>query len=71
MPRQRKPTAGALAARRNKSICSPEDHDDDRRHAGMVRAADGDPSSADRPDDAVDPGACRQEPGWLDDGGRP
>jgi hypothetical protein len=34
--------------------------DDDRWHAGMVRAADGDPSSADQPDDTVDPGACRQ-----------
>ncbi len=44
--------------------------DDDRRHAGMVRAADGDTSGADRPDDTVDPGACRQEPDWLDDGGR-
>jgi hypothetical protein len=45
--------------------------DDDRWHAGMVRAADGDPSSADQPDDTVDPGACRPEPDWLDDGGQP
>ena len=45
--------------------------DDDWWHTGMVRAAGGGPSSADRPDDTVDPGACRQEPDWPDDGGRP
>src|SRR6202035_4805992 len=43
---------------------------DDRWHAGMVRAADGSPSSADRPDDTVDPGSCRQNQDWLDAGGR-
>src|ERR1700739_4691956 len=32
------------------------------RHARMVRAADTNASSTDRPDDTVDPGACRQEP---------
>jgi hypothetical protein len=36
----------------------------DRRHAGVVWAADADTSGADRPDDTVDPGACRQEPDW-------
>jgi hypothetical protein len=44
--------------------------EDDRRHAGVVWAADGDTSSADRPDDTVDPGSYRQKPDWLDDGGR-
>jgi hypothetical protein len=44
--------------------------DDDRRHAGVVRVADGDPISADRPDDTVDLGACRQEPNGLGGGGR-
>ena len=44
--------------------------EDDRRHAGVVRATDGDTSSADRPDDTVDPGACRQDPDWLDAGDR-
>ena len=41
-----------------------------RRHAGMVRAADGDTSGADRPDDTVDPGSCRQEPDRRDNGSR-
>jgi len=45
--------------------------DEDRWHAGMVRTADGSPSSADRSDDTVDPGSCRQKLDWLDDGGRP
>ena len=44
--------------------------EDDRRHAGVVRAADGDPSGTDQLDNTVDPGACRQEPDWLDGGGR-
>ena len=38
---------------------------------GMVRTADGSPSSADRSDDTVDPGSCRQKLDWLDNGGRP
>jgi hypothetical protein len=42
----------------------------DRRHAGVVRAADGDTGSADQPDDTVDPGSCRQKPDLLDDGDR-
>ena len=42
--------------------------EDDRRHASVVRAADGDTSGTDRPDDTVDPGACRQQPEWR--GGR-
>ena len=42
--------------------------EDDRRHASVVRAADGDTSGSDRPDDTVDPGACRQQPEWR--GGR-
>ncbi len=42
-----------------------------RQRAGVVRAAEGDTGGADRPDDTVDPGACRQEPDGLDDGGRP
>ena len=37
--------------------------------AGVVPAADGDTSSINRPDDAVDPGSCRQESDLLDDGG--
>ncbi len=41
-----------------------------RRHAGMVRAADGDTSGADRPDDTLDPGSCRQEPNRRDNGSR-
>jgi hypothetical protein len=41
-----------------------------RRHAGMVRVADGDTSSTDQFDNTTAPGACRQEPDWLDDGGR-
>jgi hypothetical protein len=45
--------------------------DGDRRHAGVVWAADGDTSSTDRPDETVDPGSCRQKLGRLDDGGRP
>jgi hypothetical protein len=44
--------------------------DDDRQHAGVVRAANGDTSGTDGPADTVDPGACQQEPGWLDSGGR-
>jgi hypothetical protein len=40
------------------------------RHASVVRAADGDTSSADRADDTVDPGSYRQKPDRLDDGGR-
>ncbi len=44
--------------------------DDDRRHAGMVWAANGDTSGTDQPDDTIDPGACRQEPDQLDSGGR-
>jgi pyruvate flavodoxin/ferredoxin oxidoreductase-like protein len=35
--------------------------EDDRRHASMVGAADGDTSGSDRPDDTVDPRACRQQ----------
>ena len=42
---------------------------DDRRHAGMVWAANGDTSGTDQLDNTVDPGACRQEPDWLDGGG--
>ena len=42
----------------------------DRRHAGVVRAADGDTGSADQPDDTVDPESCRQKPDLLDDGDR-
>ena len=67
MPRQTKP------ARR----CAPQQvdlfgrtADDDRRHAGMVWAANGDTSGTDQPDDTIDPGACRQEPDRLDSGGR-
>ena len=45
--------------------------EEDRRHAGVVRAAEGDASSADQPDNTVDPGACRQDPDWPGDGGRP
>jgi len=43
---------------------------DDRRHSGVVRAANADTSSTDRANDTVDPGACRQEPDRLDSGGR-
>ncbi len=43
---------------------------DARRHADVVRAADGDKSGTDRLDNTVNPGACRQEPDWLDGGGR-
>jgi len=38
-----------------------------RRHAGVVRVADGDTSGTDQLDNTVDPGACRQ---GLDGGGR-
>src|ERR1700730_8814929 len=44
--------------------------EDDRQHAGVVRATDGDTSGTDQLDNTVDPGACRQEPDWLDGGGR-
>jgi hypothetical protein len=44
--------------------------DDDRQHAGVVRASDGDTNGADQLDNTVDPGACRQEPDWPDGGGR-
>jgi hypothetical protein len=44
--------------------------ENDRRDASVVRAAGGDTSGADRPDDMVDPEACRQKSGWLDGGGR-
>ena len=44
--------------------------DDDRQHAGMVRATDRDTSSADQSDDTADPGSCRQKPDWLDGGRR-
>jgi len=43
---------------------------DDRRHAGVVDAADGGTISTDRPDGTIDPGACREEPKWPDGGGR-
>src|SRR4030095_14131970 len=43
---------------------------DDRRHAGMVWAANGDTSGTDQPDDTIDPGACRQEQDRLESGGR-
>ena len=43
---------------------------DDWRHAGVVRAANGDTNGTDRADDTVDPAACRQEPDRLDSGGR-
>src|SRR5262245_21019913 len=33
---------------------------DDRRRADLVRATNGDPGGADHPDDAADPGSCRQ-----------
>jgi len=42
----------------------------DRRHAGVVDAADGGTISTDRPDGTIDPGACREEPKWPDGGGR-
>jgi hypothetical protein len=42
----------------------------DRQHAGVVWAADADTSGADRLDDTIDPGSCRQKPDRLDDGGR-
>ena len=41
-----------------------------RQHAGVVRAAGGDANSADRPNDTVDPGSCRQKPNRRDGGGR-
>ena len=50
-------------------VCSMH-ADDDRQHAGVVRATNGDTSVTDQPDDTVDLGACRQEPGWLNGGGR-
>lgn len=42
----------------------------DRRHAGLVRAADADAGDADRADDTIAPGSRRQKPARLDDGGR-
>jgi len=43
--------------------------DGGRQRAGLVRAADADTDSADQPDDAVDPGACRPQADWPNDGG--
>lgn len=42
----------------------------DQRHADLVRAADADASSADRTDDAIDLGSCRQKPDRVEGGGR-
>jgi hypothetical protein len=60
--------ASTPRARTNRPVRSRTE--DDRRHTGVVRTADGDASITNRPDDAVDPGSCRQESDRLDDGGR-
>ena len=56
------------AARRGRWICSQENRRRRSATASVVRAAGGDTSGTDRPDDTVDPGACRQQPEWR--GGR-
>ena len=59
--------AGAAADRSVRR--EPQRRIGDRCRSGRILPS-GDTSSADRPDNAVDPGACRQDTGWLDDGAR-
>jgi hypothetical protein len=55
--------AGATPRAATNRLIRRRTADDDRQHAGVVRAAERDTSSADRPDDTVDPGSCRQKAG--------
>src|ERR1700757_324494 len=57
-----RPSAAARPVRRR----SPHDN---RGYASMAGAAGRDPGNADRSDGAADPGACRREPGRIDEGG--
>ena len=58
-----RPSAAARPVRRR----SPQDN---RGYASMAGTAGRDPGNADRSDGAADPGACRREPGRIDEGGR-
>src|SRR5246127_4681984 len=58
-----RPSATARPVRKR----SPQDN---RGYASMAVTAGRDPGNADRSDGAADPGACRREPGRIDEGGR-
>ena len=58
-----KADAGATPRAATNRLIRRRTADDDRQRAGVVRAAERDTSSADRPDDTVDPGSCRQKAG--------
>ena len=58
-----RPSAAARPVRRR----SPQDN---RGYASMAGTAGRDPGNADRSDGAADPGACRREPGRIDEEGR-
>ena len=68
MPHQTKPMSVRCRAPRQMDLFAGEPQKTIGDTPAWSGLPDGDTSGTDRPDDTVDPGACRQQPEWR--GGR-